>query len=175
MPTIGVAIAVPEPHGEELRRHRSSFGDPLAEAVPTHVTLLPPTDISVDELDHVAGRLGLVADKHVPFEMKLRGTATFRPVSPVVFVSLAQGIAECELLAEAVRGELARDALRYPYHPHVTVAHDLPEIALDTAFESLVAYEADFTVASFALYVHDRTFGWVREQVFELRGDGSDG
>lgn len=174
MPTIGVAIAVPEPHGEELRRHRASFGDPQAEAIPTHVTLLPPTDFAVDELGDVATRLALVAGKHVPFEMRLRGTATFRPVSPVVFVSLTQGISECELLAEAVRGELAREELRYPYHPHVTVAHDLPEIVLDTAFESLAGYEASFSVASFALYVHDPTIGWVREQVFALRGDGSE-
>ncbi|MDQ3628225.1 MAG: 2'-5' RNA ligase family protein [Actinomycetota bacterium] len=175
MPTIGVAIAVPEPYGEELRRHRSSLGDPQAEAVPTHVTLLPPTYFSLDELGHVAARLSLVADKHLPFEMRLRGTATFRPVSPVVFVSLTQGISECELLAEAVRGELARKDLRYPYHPHVTVAHDLPDVVMDTAFESLAGYEATFSVATFAMYVHDQTNGWVREQEFDLRGGTASG
>lgn len=169
MPTIGVAIAVPEPYGEVLRGHRASFGDPQAHEIPTHVTLLPPTDFSVDELQHVANRLRLVADKHTAFAVRLRGTATFRPVSPVVFVSLALGIAQCELLAESVRGELARKELRYPYHPHVTVAHDLPEAALDTAFETLAAYDASFSVASFALYVHDDTHGWVREQEFALR------
>lgn len=174
MPTIGVAIAVPEPYGEELRGHRASFGDPQAEAIPTHVTLLPPTAFDDDELDDVVRRLGLVAEKHGPFEMRLRGTATFRPVSPVVFVSLAQGISECELLAEAVRGELAREALRYPYHPHVTVAHDLPDLALDTAFDSLAGYEANFSVAGFALYVHDETNGWVREREFGLRAGVTD-
>jgi len=170
MPTIGVAVAVPEPYDEELRHHRASFGDPQAEAIPTHVTLLPPTDFSIDELDDVAQRLSLVAEKNQPFEMRLRGTATFRPVSPVVFVSLAQGISECELLAEAVHGEIARKELRYPYHPHVTVAHDLPDVALDTAFESLAAYEARFSVASFGLYVHDESDGWVRVREFPLRG-----
>ena len=30
------------------------------------------------------------------FRIHLRGTGTFRPVSPVVFVMLAEGIASCE-------------------------------------------------------------------------------
>ena len=41
--TIGVAIEVPDPHGPELQRWRADFGDPLADAIPAHVTLLPPT------------------------------------------------------------------------------------------------------------------------------------
>ncbi len=41
MSTIGVAIAVPEPWAGELQRYRASFGDPLAEAIPTHITLVP--------------------------------------------------------------------------------------------------------------------------------------
>ena len=34
--------------------------------------------------------------------MHLRGTGTFRPITEVVFVALAVGISECELLAEAI-------------------------------------------------------------------------
>ena len=42
--------------------------------------------------------------------MYLRGTATFLPVSPVVFVALAQGISACERLSDAIRtGPLAVD------------------------------------------------------------------
>ncbi len=68
------------------------------------------------------------------FPLRLRATATFRPVSPVVFVSLTEGISSCEILAEAIRqGPLAQD-LAFPFHPHVTVAHDLADAALDLAF-----------------------------------------
>ena len=49
--------------------------------------------------------------------MHLRGTGTFRPVSPVVFVSLVEGISQCEQLADAVRrGPLAID-LALPVPP----------------------------------------------------------
>ena len=44
-----------------------------------------------------------------------------------MFVTLVEGISECELLADAVRrGPLAVD-LDFPYHPHVTIAHHLDD------------------------------------------------
>ena len=44
-----------------------------------------------------------------PFPMVLRGTGTFRPISPVVFVQVSGGLAECEVLERAVRtGPLER-------------------------------------------------------------------
>ncbi|MDN5854145.1 MAG: 2'-5' RNA ligase family protein, partial [Actinomycetia bacterium] len=117
MPTIGVAIPVPDPYGSELRAHRASFGDPMAETVPSHVTLLPPTEVERDEIPDVIAKLDGLAAKHPPFTMRLRGTGTFRPVSPVVFVTVSEGISPTEVLASAVRGELLRGKLEFPYHP----------------------------------------------------------
>ena len=94
------------------------------------------------------------------FPIHLRGTGTFRPVSPVVFVTLAEGISACEVLAGAVRtGPLAVD-LQFPYHPHVTVAPHLDDTALDRAFDELADFECRFSVDSFSLYVHDADHGW---------------
>ena len=170
MPTIGVAIAVPEPFGQELRNHRASFGDLKAAAIPTHVTLLPPTDVDDAELARVQEQLERVAEKHHRFDMHLRGTATFRPVSPVVFVVVSEGISECELLAESVRQELGGAYQPFPYHPHVTVAHDVSDEALDLAYDTLSQYEARFSVDAFALYVHDELSGWVCERELSLQG-----
>ncbi|HLR85293.1 MAG TPA: 2'-5' RNA ligase family protein [Nocardioidaceae bacterium] len=170
MPTIGVAIAVPDPYGSELRAHRASFGDPLAETVPSHVTLLPPTEVEHDEIPDVIDRLESIASQHPPFTMRLHGTGTFRPVSPVVFVTVSEGISPTEMLAAAVRDELLRGKLEFPYHPHITVAHHLDERALDNAFEALRDYECRFDVTSFALYVHDGSAGWTPSRVFDLTG-----
>jgi 2'-5' RNA ligase len=86
----------------------------------------------------------------------------------VVFVSLAEGISQCELLAETVRrGPLEVD-LAFPYHPHVTVAHDLPEDRLDLAFDELASFECCFTVEDFHLYVHDDERGWRASRDFAL-------
>ena len=42
----------------------------------------------------------------------------------------------------------------YPYHPHVTVAHDVPTEALDRVYAELAGFDARFTVDHFTLYVH---------------------
>jgi len=94
-------------------------------------------------------------------------------VSPVVFVVVAQGISECELLAESVRTELGAADLRFPYHPHVTVAHDVSDDALDLAYDTLATFDARFSVDAFALYVHDEAAGWVCERELALRGNAS--
>jgi 2'-5' RNA ligase len=167
--TIGVAIAVPEPWAGELQRLRASFGDPLAEAIPTHVTLVPPTEVS-DSLDKIERHLAEVAAATAPFSLHLRGTATFRPTSPVVFISLVEGISSCELLAAAIReGPLHQD-LAFPYHPHVTVAHDIDDQALDRAFDQLADYSCAFDVAAFHLYVHGDDGVWRPARSFALEG-----
>ncbi|HEX5995661.1 MAG TPA: 2'-5' RNA ligase family protein [Jiangellales bacterium] len=166
--TIGVAIAIPPPFGPELQRRRQAFGDPMADAIPPHVTLLPPTEVSADELPVVSKHLSSVAANVDPFEIHLRGTATFRPVSPVVFVALARGISDCETLASTLRtGPLTVD-LHFPYHPHVTVAHNLEDDALDRAFAELADYEAAFPVTAFGLYQHRDDGYWVEHQTFSL-------
>ena len=50
-----------------------------------------------------AAHLAEVARCHPPFDMHLSGTGTFTPVSDVVFVAVARGIGNCELLANDVR------------------------------------------------------------------------
>ena len=159
MSTIGVAISIPEPFATELQTHRASFGDPRAKAIPTHVTLVPPTKVD-QALDEVVDHLSTVASRHAAFRLRLRGTATFRPVSPVVFVNVTEGISACEMLAHDVRqGPLAQE-LAFPYHPHVTVAHHLSEAALDQAYEALADYDCAFTVTSYDMFVHGDDGVW---------------
>jgi 2'-5' RNA ligase len=166
---IGVAIAVPDPFGAELERRRKSYGDPQADAIPAHITLLPPTRIATPELDDVERHLVAAATGMAPFEVALHGTGTFRPVSPVVFVALAEGISSCEHLAGDVRsGPLDRD-LDHPYHPHVTVAHDLPDDVLDRAFDELLEFRARFTVDEIVLYRHEAG-RWRAARAFALGG-----
>lgn len=150
---LGIAVTVPPPYGPALVAARARFGDPAAGQIPPHVTLLVPTAMQVDVLDEVDAHLDAVAAARGPFVMQLRGTATFRPVSPVVFVQVVRGLADCEQLERRVRsGPLAQD-LRFPYHPHVTVAHELDDEALDLAFDGLAGFEATFVVDRFHRYV----------------------
>lgn len=164
--TIGVAVAIPEPYGSELQRWRELFGDPLASSIPTHITLAPPVPVGEDEFEPIEEHLRVVAEQEREFPIRLRGTATFRPVSPVVFVALAEGISDCERVAGRVRQGPLTVELSYPYHPHVTVAHDLDEAALDRAFAELADYEARFWAWGFSLYEHGSDGVWRPQRDF---------
>jgi 2'-5' RNA ligase len=169
MPTIGVALAIPEPWGGELQRFRAAVGDRTAAMIPTHITLVPPTEVADGGLAGVEQHLAEVAASARAFTVHLRGTGTFRPVSPVVFVAVVEGISDCEQLARAVRsGPLTVD-LQFPYHPHVTVAHHLDDEALDRAFAELAGFECVFPADGFHLYVHDEGSGWQPTRHFPLR------
>ena len=168
MPTIGVAIAIPEPWATELQDYRTSIGDATAAQIPTHITLIPPTELDADDIEPVAEHLAAAAASVEPFDIHLRGTGTFRPVSPVVFVTVAEGISSCELLADAVRSGPLDIDLHFPYHPHVTIAHHLDDATLDRAYGELQGFECSFDAAAFNLYVHDASDGWVPTHEFEL-------
>lgn len=170
MPTHGVAITVPEPHGSVLQHARERFGDPLARFIPPHVTLLPPTEIDAPALAAFEEHLEVVAGGHAPFQMTLSGTGTFRPLSPVVFVQVSSGISQCELLETAVRSGPVVRHLEFNYHPHVTVAHNLGEDQLDEAFEGLVDFRCTFEVTSFELFDQSDDGVWGPLSSFTLEG-----
>lgn len=172
--TIGVSISVPEPHGSLLQQRRAGFGDAAAHSIPTHVTLLPPTEVDSTALPAIEAHLVEVAAAGRAFPMRLCGTGTFRPLSPVVFVRIVEGVEACTWLQKQVRdasGPVARE-LQFPYHPHVTVAHSISEEAMDRAFAELADYEADWPCTGFALYERGADEVWrkLREYTFGAAG-----
>jgi len=170
---IGVAIEIPERWGTELTNWRAKVGDPQAHLVPPHVTLLPPTQLTADESAAAERHLESVADARQPFDMHLRGTGTFQPVSDVVFVVVDRGISGCEVLEAAVRSGPLHRPIEYPYHPHVTVAHALPDDALDRAYEGLAGFEAHFVVGGFTLFEHGDDGVWRPQRAFPFSGQSS--
>lgn len=160
MPTIGVSIAVPEPWGSRLQEYRVDNGDAQGASIPTHITLVPPLDVAPEGMPEVELHLAEVAARAAPYPIHLRGSGTFRPVSPVVFVNLVEGISQTELLATRCRQGPLRVELGYPYHPHVTVAHLSDDVMLDRAFAELAEFDCAFPVTEFHLYVHEDDLGW---------------
>jgi 2'-5' RNA ligase len=170
MATIGVSIAVPEPWGSRLQHFRVANGDDQGASIPTHITLVPPIEVDAGRMLDVEGHLAEVAAASTPYRIHLRGSGTFRPVSPVVFVSVAEGISQTEQLAARCRRGPLRVELTYPYHPHVTVAHLDDDAMLERAFDELAPFDCAFTVANFHLYVHDDHLGWKATRGYVLGG-----
>ncbi|MFF4492727.1 2'-5' RNA ligase family protein [Streptomyces sp. NPDC001546] len=174
--TLGVSIAVPEPYGSQLQQLRAGFGDAAAHGIPTHVTLVPPTEVEGGRLPAIRAHLAEVARSFPAFAMRLEGTGTFRPLSPVVFVRLAEGAEGCTSLQGRLRdpeGPLSRE-LAFPYHPHVTVAHGISDEAMDRAYEELADYAAGWQCTGFALYEQGSDGVWrkLREYPFAAAATG---
>jgi 2'-5' RNA ligase len=167
---IGVVVDLPEPHATVVRRWRHRVGDPQADLIPPHVTLLPPTPVATEALPAIADHLTAAASSIGPFTMHLSGTGTFRPLSQVVFVQVAAGIAQCEMLEQAIRRGVLDRPLEFPFHPHVTVAHDIDEASLDAAYDGLNDFVARFRVDRIALYLQAPDGRWTPEQHFRLAG-----
>jgi 2'-5' RNA ligase len=168
--TLGVAVSIPQPHATVLTGWRRRVGDPAADLIFPHVTLLPPTSVDVDDLGAIEAHLESAGHAVGRFAMHLSGTGTFRPLSQVVFVQVAAGLADCELLETHIRsGPLSRD-IDFPYHPHVTVAHDLPDAALDVAYEGLATFVARFAVESFTMFERGTDGAWLPRREFPLTG-----
>jgi 2'-5' RNA ligase len=169
--TIGVSIPIPAPEGEYLQRCRADFGDPAGQRIPAHITLVPPTPVPGATYPAFVDHCAAVTVARAPFEVVLRGTGTFRPVSDVVFIQVAQGVSDCERLETALRGGPVRRDLDFYYHPHVTVAHNVPPPALDRAFNELAAYTTSFTVDAIHLYELGDDQIWRPVKVFPLQGE----
>jgi 2'-5' RNA ligase len=166
--TIGVAIAIPRPYADELERWRERFGDPAAHQIDAHITLLPPT--RVDHLEPVVSHLDAIAARHAAFPVELRGTGTFRPTSPVVYVRVTQGAARIVTLESDIRSGPLRRSLRFEYHPHVTIAQDVPEEVLRVAQRKLADYEAAFTADAVTLSELAPSGDWTAVGDFPLVG-----
>ncbi|MET1086325.1 MAG: 2'-5' RNA ligase family protein [Arthrobacter sp.] len=162
--SVGVILGFPPEVADELQRWRASFGDPLADVVPAHITLVTTTP--TQDWEATREHVREVARHQSPFMVTIAGTGTFRPVSPVVFINVAEGFDACVDLHEKLQqGPLQRE-LPFAYHPHVTIAHDVSPESLDEAETVLKNYSASFPVVSMGLYEHDADGIWqLREEL----------
>lgn len=169
MITVGVVIDVPEPHGETISAACRAWPDFDPGGVPPHITIVAPVSVDAEVLPAVEAHVAQACAATAPFAMTLRGTGTFRPASPVVFLAVAEGISQCEALEQLVRcGPLAVD-LRFPYHPHVTVAAEVADQTLDRAFADLADFRARFVIDRVSLYEWDEA-GWRIRRRLPLTG-----
>ena len=104
------------------------------------------------------------------FRIHLRGTGTFRPVSPVVFVTRRRGhlrSASCSRTPYAGgRSRSTSTSRTTRTSPSPTTSSDAQ---LDRAFDELADFECEFTAGAFSLYVHDEGAGWQPTREFALQ------
>jgi 2'-5' RNA ligase len=172
---VGIVIAIPEPMADELRRWRASFGDPLADVVPAHITLVTTT--YYDDWEATVEHVRKVARRQSSFRVRINGTDSFRPISPVVYLKVTEGFDDCVRLHQRLQAGPLKRKLPFDFHPHVTVAHDVGDESMNKAEELLRSYDASFDISTMGLYEHDSNGVWrLREELnFGGKGPKQDG
>ncbi|MCV9992992.1 2'-5' RNA ligase family protein [Paeniglutamicibacter sp. ZC-3] len=167
---LGVVIEIPAPHDAALRTWLRRYGGVAAAAVAPHITLVSG---STTDWDSAVEHVHKVAAQAEPFEVSLRGTGTFRPITPVVFLNVENGADSCSELHDALVDGPMRHEVAYGYHPHLTIAHEVEEAVMDLAQEELKGESLSFTVQRIGLFALDATGAWSLREELGLGGPSS--
>jgi 8-oxo-dGTP pyrophosphatase MutT (NUDIX family)/2'-5' RNA ligase len=158
-PRLGVVARLPEPLAIHVQAWRRALGDPTAERIAPHLTLVPPQTVAERDLGRAAALVERAAGEAVPFLVELDGAATFLPEAPVAYLVVREGGPALGDLEAALR-ESPLDRRTHPFHPHVTLAQDLPPDRIEAAARELAGFRAAFPVRELALLREDRDKVW---------------
>jgi 8-oxo-dGTP pyrophosphatase MutT (NUDIX family)/2'-5' RNA ligase len=156
---LGVVARLPEPLGIHVQAWRRALGDPAAERIAPHLTLVPPQTVAERDLERAVALVERAAEAAVPFLVELAGAATFLPGSPVAYLVVREGGPALEAL-EAALLESPLDRRTHPFHPHVTVAQDLPPDRIEAAAAELAGFRAAFPVRDLAVLREEPDKTW---------------
>lgn len=124
-PTYAVVSYLPGELREFVDGLRRRF-DPALAAWQAHVTILPPRAIE-DAMHRPLDTLRNYCAQVQPFELTLRGVATFLPVNGVVYLAIGAGTERLVELHDGLNCDGLRSQEPYPYVPHVTIAQELDQ------------------------------------------------
>jgi 2'-5' RNA ligase len=123
---------------DDLRRELAPSYNPHA-----HVSVLPPRPLPVDCTD-AAEQARSLAESLQPFDVELAGIEIF-PATDVIFLEVGQGAAELKKMHDALnQGPLGFEE-PFPYHPHVTLAQEIPAGEVTQAHELAKKRWREFT------------------------------
>lgn len=148
---VGVALLIPEPVSHEVNALRRALGDGALERIPAHLTLVPPVNVKVDEMDDALRVLADAAAASGPLTLELGPLATFLPANPVLYLRVGGDVDRVRHLRDEVfRPPLLRP-LTWPFVPHVTVADEAEPERIEAALDVLRDYSSSCRVTDIHL------------------------
>src|SRR5580704_15314205 len=119
---FALVIYIPGPLGQfldDFRRKLVPGCNPHA-----HVSLLPPRPLAVD-WQVASEQVRTVLNGWTPFEIELTGIEIF-PVTNVIYLQVGSGADELRQVHQAMNAGSLEFQEPFPYHPHITLAQELP-------------------------------------------------
>lgn len=126
-----LVIYIPDPLGrflDDLRRELVPGCNPHA-----HVSVLPPRPLAADW--QAAGeQVQALTAKRPPFPVELGEIGIF-PVTNVIYLEVGSGRDELASMHDALNGDALVFEEPFAYHPHVTLAQEIPPDAVQEVHE----------------------------------------
>ena len=119
---FALVIYIPAPLGsflDDLRRELAPHYNPHA-----HVSVLPPRPLAVDWREASEQARALI-EGWTPFDIHLNSPQRF-PVTDVIYLDIGSGASELRRMHAAMNSSALRFDEPFPYHPHVTLAQEIP-------------------------------------------------
>jgi GNAT superfamily N-acetyltransferase len=137
----------------EIDGLRRALGDGSLGRIAPHLTLVPPVNVREEDVPAALAVLrSAAAAQGGPMAVRLGPAATFSPANPVVFLSVGAEGGAVQRLRDAVFVPPLERPLTWPFHPHVTLADEVPSVErIDAALVALADYVADTTFEGVAL------------------------
>jgi 2'-5' RNA ligase superfamily len=132
---FALVIYVPDPLAtflDDLRRELVPHCNPRA-----HVSVLPPRPLAV-EWSIASAQVRSLMEAWSPFEIELTDIRTF-PATDVIYLELGDGSAELHRLHDAMDNQSLAFHEPFAYHPHVTLAQEVPQPRVASLFEMAAA------------------------------------
>ena len=121
---FALVIYIPGPLGrflDDLRRELVPNDNPRA-----HVSVLPPRPLAAEsEWEAARDQARALAGRGAAFQVEATGVHVF-PVTDVIYIDVGKGEAELRQMHEAMDSQRLAWQEPYPYHPHITLAQDVP-------------------------------------------------
>ena len=119
-PRYALVAYVRKPLGEFVENLRRELHPELPHLA-AHVTILPPRPLEIAEPVAVR-RLDDACAAVEPFEVTLGEVETFIPVTPTVFIRVAQAASRLQQLHDQLNRGALECSEQWPYIPHLTIA-----------------------------------------------------
>jgi 2'-5' RNA ligase len=121
---FALVIYIPDPLGkflDELRRELVPDDNPRA-----HVSVLPPRPLAVpDNWAAARDEIRALADLWAPFQVEATAIQIF-PMTDVIYIEIGAGHSELRQMHAAMASRMLAHQEPYPYHPHITLAQEVP-------------------------------------------------
>jgi 2'-5' RNA ligase len=135
-----VALLVPPPVACEVDAIRRALDDPALERVPPHVTLVPPTNVAIDELPDVLAVLRAAAAHTGHLDLELGPPRAFDTDAGVIYLAVGgpdlDSGALVDLHVGCRSGPLDRP-LDHEFVPHVTLTTGVAAAGVSSILDAI--------------------------------------